>query len=70
VRTRQGDPDGPKDANDALRAGKDLNAILKKAGRTPHQQVISFQDMADEVCPRGCPSWLIRRTWWPLVVTH
>jgi len=87
VRTKQGDPEGPKDANDALRAGKvrealrapvrrgrwwhrpssparlidaliplaqDLNAILKKAGRTPHQQVISFQDMADEVYRNIC----------------
>jgi len=31
-----------------------LNAILKKAGRTPHQQVISFQDMADEVYRNIC----------------
>nr|AAZ06404.1 mitochondrial helicase twinkle [Acanthamoeba castellanii] len=54
VRTKQGDPEGPKDANDALRAGKDLNAILKKAGRTPHQQVISFQDIADEVYRNIC----------------
>jgi twinkle protein len=27
---------------------------LKKAGRTPHQQVISFQDMADEVYRNIC----------------
>ncbi len=30
VPTKDGDPDGPKDANDALRAGKDLNALLAK----------------------------------------
>ena len=27
---------------------------MKKAGRTPHQQVISFQDMADEVYRNIC----------------
>jgi hypothetical protein len=27
---------------------------LKKAGRTPHQQVISFQDIADEVYRNIC----------------
>jgi len=54
VRTKEDDPEGPKDANDALRIGKDLNAILSKAKRKPHQQVVSFEDLADEVYRNIC----------------
>lgn len=38
VSTKDGDPKGPKDANDALRAGKDLKALLAKGigSRTPY----------------------------------
>ncbi|KAM9969637.1 hypothetical protein ACTFIR_001473 [Dictyostelium discoideum] len=45
VSTKQNDPNGPKDANDALLAGKDLKAILSTAANIPHDQICDFSDV-------------------------
>ncbi|KAL6068923.1 Twinkle protein, mitochondrial [Balamuthia mandrillaris] len=49
VSTKDGDPDGPKDANDALRQGKNLSALLAKAKRIPHNKIFVFEDLKDEI---------------------
>jgi len=49
VHTKMGDAQGPKDANDALRAGKDLKAILSAAQIIPHKQILHFTELRDEV---------------------
>ncbi|CEG37503.1 mitochondrial helicase twinkle [Plasmopara halstedii] len=38
-----------KDANDALRAGLDLSAIINAAERIPHSQITSFQELRRDV---------------------
>jgi twinkle protein len=40
---------GAKDANDALLQGLDLNTILNSAAPLPHEQIISFKDLRDDV---------------------
>ncbi|KAK5578749.1 hypothetical protein RB653_008422 [Dictyostelium firmibasis] len=45
VSTKQNDPYGPKDANDALLANKDLNKILSTAANIPHDQICDFSDV-------------------------
>ena len=49
VSTRQGAAAGPKDANDALRAGADLKKLLKDARPVPHKQILSFDDLREQV---------------------
>ncbi|MDP2436558.1 MAG: bifunctional DNA primase/helicase, partial [archaeon] len=49
VATRGGATEGPKDANDALRQGMDLRQILKEARATPHQQIMTFDDLRKQV---------------------
>ena len=39
----------PKDANDALLMGLDLEAIIKDARLIPHERIASFASMRDEV---------------------
>ena len=39
----------PKDANDALRQGLDLSLILADAQLVPHERIIRFSDLRDEV---------------------
>ncbi|EGZ26390.1 hypothetical protein PHYSODRAFT_479432 [Phytophthora sojae] len=38
-----------KDANDALRAGLDLTAIVKSAERMPHSQITTFEELRRDV---------------------
>ncbi|KAE8909404.1 Twinkle protein [Phytophthora fragariae] len=38
-----------KDANDALRAGLDLGAIVKSAERIPHSQITTFEELRRDV---------------------
>eukprot|EP01133_Synstelium_polycarpum_P014161 gene14161-16690_t len=47
VRTRLGSDaaSGPKDANDALRAGADLRAIIASASNVPHSHICDFSDV-------------------------
>ncbi|EFA82972.1 T7-like mitochondrial DNA helicase [Heterostelium album PN500] len=45
VRTKQGEDNGPKDANDALLQGRDLNKILESASNIPHDQICDFSDV-------------------------
>ncbi|KYQ94381.1 T7-like mitochondrial DNA helicase [Tieghemostelium lacteum] len=45
VSTKQSDPNGPKDANDALLMGKDLNQILLSSQTIPHDQICGFSDV-------------------------
>jgi twinkle protein len=49
IQTRQGQKEGPKDANDALRAGVDLKEMLSSAKPIPHQQLLHFNELRDEV---------------------
>ena len=49
VRTRAGQPDGPKDANDALLQGYDLCDILAAAQPLPHRQITTFEELRDDV---------------------
>jgi len=39
----------PKDANDALRAGLDMEAIIADAKLTPHERITTFADLRHEV---------------------
>eukprot|EP01132_Coremiostelium_polycephalum_P011287 gene11287-13822_t len=45
VHTKLNDPNGPKDANDALLMGKDFKEILKNASNVPHDQICDFSDV-------------------------
>jgi twinkle protein len=49
VRSRQGKADGPKDANDALRAGKNLLEIIQQATPIPHSQIATFDELRQDV---------------------
>lgn len=49
VKTRNGDKNGPKDANEALVLGIDLKSLLDKAKPLPHKQIISFPELREEV---------------------
>jgi len=49
VQTRGGSEEGPKDANDALRQGMDLKAILAAAKPIPHKELLSFHELKTEV---------------------
>ncbi|KNC48432.1 helicase twinkle [Thecamonas trahens ATCC 50062] len=39
----------PKDANDALRAGLDMDALVVSAARMPHKQIVEFSDLRSEI---------------------
>jgi len=39
----------PKDANEALLAGADLGALVKAASPVPHEQIVTFRDLREEV---------------------
>jgi twinkle protein len=41
--------DLPKDANDALRTNCDLNRIIETSKLTPHERILSFDDLRHEV---------------------
>ncbi|KAF2075894.1 hypothetical protein CYY_002785 [Polysphondylium violaceum] len=45
VQTRQNEINGPKDANDALLAGKNLKQILESSTNIPHDQICDFGDV-------------------------
>jgi len=49
IQTRQGRVDGPKDANEALQRGFDLNKILATAQPIPHDAVIHLSQLKSEV---------------------
>jgi len=49
VHTKLGDPDGPKDANDALKMGKDLKQILMSAKPVLHKEIMELNDIKQEV---------------------
>ena len=49
VRTRAGEAEGPKDANDALLQGYDLGQILAAAAPLPHEQITTFTQLRDDV---------------------
>lgn len=49
VKTKNGDPSGPKDANDALLQKKDLMSLIKAAKPKPHAQLISFAELKDDI---------------------
>ena len=39
----------PKDANDALRAGADMEALIGEASVLPHHIILLFEDLRDQV---------------------
>ncbi|KAL8426480.1 hypothetical protein Efla_001782 [Eimeria flavescens] len=45
----EGEPRVPKDANECLLSGFDLQAMLLSARRVPHQQILTFQDLRARV---------------------
>jgi twinkle protein len=49
VQSKDGDAAGPKDANDALKMGKDLRYLILKAKRPTHDQVVTFSEVRREV---------------------
>lgn len=51
VDAKTGDPvqQLPKDANEALLAGVDLDRILNDAKLTPHERILTFEEMRDDV---------------------
>ena len=49
VRTRGGETEGPKDANDALLQGYDLGQLLAAAAPLPHDQITTFTQLRDDV---------------------
>lgn len=53
IDSRMQDPDGPKDANDALRQGLDFKDIFEKCSRTlGDKNLLSFSDIKDKVMNR------------------
>lgn len=42
-------PRGAKDANDALLQGLDIKAMVDQASVTPHEQILTFKDLRQEV---------------------
>lgn len=49
VNTRKTDPEGPKDANDALKMGKDLSEYLKEAKPISGDNIIKLGDIKSDV---------------------
>ncbi|KAG9298777.1 hypothetical protein G9A89_012845 [Geosiphon pyriformis] len=49
VRTLGGELDGPRNAGDALAAGKDLNKILNNARPLDHDQIVGFDNLKEAV---------------------
>ena len=39
----------PKDANEALLTGWDLNELLEEASELPHERILKFSDVRDQV---------------------
>ena len=42
-------PSPPKDANEALLQGWDLNELLEEASELPHERILKFSDLRDQV---------------------
>jgi twinkle protein len=42
-------PPPPKDANEALLAGWDINELLEEATELPHERILKFSDLRDQV---------------------
>ena len=49
IQTRRGKADGPKDANEALKRGFDLKELLASAKPVPHEQILTWDDLKDDV---------------------
>lgn len=49
VNSRRNDPNGPKDANDCLIQGKDLNKYIKEAKLLAGDNIIKFKDIRSEI---------------------
>ena len=44
-------PEPPKDANEALLQGWDLNELLEEASELPHERILKFSDLREQVSP-------------------
>merc|ERR1719203_2057462 len=42
-------PEPPKDANEALLKGWDLNELPEEASELPHERILKFSDLRDQV---------------------
>ncbi|MGZ3773000.1 MAG: bifunctional DNA primase/helicase [Pseudobdellovibrionaceae bacterium] len=49
ILTKRGELNGPKDANEALMMGVDLNELLASAERFPHEQIVTIGELKDEI---------------------
>ncbi len=49
VDSRKNDPNGPKDANDCLKEGKDLNQYINNAKLLASENIISLTDIKNDV---------------------
>lgn len=47
-------PPPPKDANEALLQGWDINELLNEASELPHERILKFSDLRDQVCMKDC----------------
>jgi len=47
-------PQPPKDANEALLQGWDINELLNEASELPHERILKFSDLRDQVRDRLC----------------
>lgn len=49
VNSKEGDPEGPKTAYEAMIQGGDLKGMLNSARRVKHEQILDFMDLREEV---------------------
>jgi len=49
VKSKDGQAEGPKDANEALIEGKDFKHLLSKAAIKSHAQIATFKDIASDI---------------------
>ena len=47
-------PPPPKDANEALLMGWDINELLNEASELPHERILKFSDLRDQVRQNKC----------------
>ena len=49
LNVESGPPPPPKDANEALLQGWDINELLNEASELPHERILKFSDLRDQV---------------------
>ena len=54
VLVRPPGPNAPKDANDALREGHDLEELIQRAQVVPHENILTFSEIREQVIHEIC----------------